>query len=126
MTQIEKIAGPAVPRELRALADKVIEIWGERETTNTIVAGLRIGANEVEALTAEVTRLKAAIGDAICNLDDIPGTSGTSYDLENVLLDTVSGNQSPLTKCPDCGDQSFTPDGMFVSEYCEPDDSREK
>jgi len=40
--------------------------------------------------------LKAAIGDAICGLDDVPGTSGTSYDLENVLLDSASDSRSDI------------------------------
>ena len=95
----------ATTRKWMALHDEAVE----REATLTAeVADLKVevkafpvnldhyqtARDKIESLTAEVSRLKAAIGDAICNLDDIPGASGTSYDLENVLLDSASGKQS--------------------------------
>jgi len=50
---------------------------------------------KIERITAKASRLKAVIGDAICDLDDIPSTSGTSSDLENALMDSASGSPSP-------------------------------
>lgn len=91
----------------------------ERKLTRDYIRRLE---TRVRLGTAEITRLhNALIGFGSHEVDCPEPVKPCDCGFSDALA-TVFRWESPLATCPDCGDQSLTPDGMCVSEHCEPDE----